>query len=97
MLNVTRQTIEVCPVLTLLRVHRANIVQYMGKQWADFYNLPGKEFYTEARGSLLLAQNNVTPMPCLLIKEKIKTQNYSILLISSARHKIIKVIALNYY
>ena len=37
----TRQTINIGPVLALLRLHRPNIVPYMGLQRADFYSLSG--------------------------------------------------------
>ena len=36
----TRQTTSMEPVLPLLRVHRPNIMQYMGQR-ADFYCLSG--------------------------------------------------------
>ena len=35
------QTIKINPVLTPLRVHRSNIVSYMGIHWTDFYFLLG--------------------------------------------------------
>ena len=37
--GVTRQIINIGPVLKLLRVHRAKIVSHMGIHWTGFYYL----------------------------------------------------------